>query len=375
MTVITRPVLPGGTTFDELQAELRRELGRPELIVDTVVCSAVEHTITAPCTGSLTYARVAAHDDEPLILRLVVKVLQSALHGLAPQIPAVERERIAAMIPWRLEWEVYTGDTAQRMPAGMRLPRVYAAIEHPDDRISLWLEDADPLHTPWTSSDLARAAEALGRLTVRRRDQQLRTRPDTTFLAHLVTNALRRWAIPQVRGDQLWAHPAFAQPPVAALRGALLDVAACVDDLLASLSAVPLVNTHGDPTPMNLLRPRSAPGEFVLIDWGTAALGPVGWDVVPLVFGPAENGTAPPDDLADRLAVAVPAYVDGLAQEGMELSGDVVMAAVRACALIRYPLTSLPLSEATVGAPRREDLMGYARRKAAFVRAVLDACR
>jgi hypothetical protein len=375
MTVITRPVLPGGTTFDELQAQLRCELGRPDLVLDTVVCSPVEHTITAPSTGSLSYARVAAHDREPLTLRMVVKVLQSAVHGLPPHVPLEDRERIAALIPWRLEWEVYTGDTAGRMPAGMRLPRVYAAIEHPDERISLWLEDVDPLETPWTPSDLARAAEALGRLTVRRAGQQLPTRPDTTFVAHLVTNGLHQWAIPQARGDQLWAHPAFAQPAVAALRSELLDVAARVDDLLASLSVVPVLNTHGDPTPMNLLRPRSAPGDFVLIDWGTAALGPVGWDVVPLVFGPAENGTAPPDDLADRLAVAVPAYVDGLAQEGMKLSGDLVMAAVHACALIRYPLTSLPLSEATVGAPLREDLMGYALRKAAFVRAVLDTCR
>jgi hypothetical protein len=288
--------------------------------------------------------------------------------------PAEDRARIAASIPWRLEWEVYTGDTAERMPPGMRLPRLHAAVEHTDDRISLWLEDVDPLDTPWTPADLTRAAAGLGRLTVRREGQELATRPDTTFIAHLVANAVHRWAIPLVRGEDLWAHPAFAQPSVAALRGDLLDLADRVDGLLATLASVPSLNTHGDPTPMNLLRPRSAPQELVLIDWGTAALGPVGWDVVPLVFGPAENGTAPPDDLADRLELAVPAFVAGLAAEGMHLPEAAVLAAVGTCALLRYPLTSLPLSEVVQGDSVTPELLRYARRKAAFVRAVIDVC-
>jgi hypothetical protein len=376
MTVTTRPVLPGGTTYDELQSALRRELDRPGLVVDAVACSAVDHEITAPATESLSSVAVAALDDSgPLVLRLVVKVLQSAARGLPPQMPPEDRERIAASIPWRLEWEVYAGDTAERMPDGMRLPRLYAAVEHADDRISLWLEDVDPLGAAWTVQDLARAAEGLGRLTVRRIDQQLPNRPPTTFVAHYAANAVQHWAVPLLRGERLWAHPAIGQPSVAALRPDLLRLAERVDDLLASLSAVPCVNTHGDPTPMNLLRPRSAPQEFVLVDWGTAALGPLGWDVVPLVFGPAENGTAPPADLPDRLAVAVPAFARGLAREGMQVPERAVADAVRACALIRYPFTSLPLGETMFGRPPPADLPGYARRKAAFVRAVLDACR
>ena len=375
MTITATEELPGGMTALRLQDELRQALARPELVVDRITCTPIDHRITAPSTCSLTHVAIGAHDGEPLSLRLVAKVLQSALYGLPVQIPAAERERIAARIPWRLEWEVYTGDTAARMPAGMRLPRLYAAVEHPDDRISLWLEDVDPLDEPWPPEILARAATGLGRLTPRLADQHLTTRPDTTFLAHLVADAVRRWAIPLIDGDDLWAHPAFAQPSVADLRGDLLALAERVDGLFASLSSVPCLNTHGDPTPMNLLRPLSAPDEFVLIDWGTAALGPVGWDLVPLVFGPAENGTAAADDLAERLAIAVPAFVAGLADEGMELPEPAVAAAVRTCALLRYPLTSLPLSEVVRGDPLTEELGDYARRKAAFVRAVLDVCR
>lgn len=47
---------------------------------------------------------------------------------------------------------------------------------------------------------------------------------------------------------------------------------------------------------------------------------------------------------------------------------------VRTCALLRYPLTSLPLDEATRGQPVPDELPGHARRKAAFVRGVLDVC-
>jgi hypothetical protein len=303
----------------------------------------------------------------------VVKVLQSAMHGLPPHIPLEARRIIAAAVPWRLEAEVYTGGTAQRMPPGLRLPCLYAALERPDDRIDLWLEDVDPTEEPWSTDDLLRAATGLGRLTVRRADQQMST-AGLTFLDHYVTNALRPWAIPQVRSDQLWEHPAFAQPEVAALRVDLLDLAEHADDMLDSLHAGPWLNTHGDPTPMNLLRPRDDSTTLVLIDWGSASPGPVGWDLVPLAFGPAENGTAPPDDLGARLALAIPGFEAGMAQEGLPQPAGEVARVVRTSALLRYPLTSLPLNEAMSGQPVDDDLLGYARRKAAFVRRVLDVC-
>ena len=367
--------LPGGTTLTELEEVLQQALGRPGLVIRDVASTPIAHRITAPATESLDRVHVTAYDGVPVEVRLVTKVLQSALHGLPPDIPPEDRERIAAGIPWRLEAEVYTGDTARCMPPGLRLPRLYAALERPDDRIALWLEDVDPTEAPWNTADLVHTATALGRLTVRRAGQQLATLPaGLTFLEHLVANALGHWAIPALRSEQLWAHPAFAQPQVAALRDDLLDLAERVDEMLDTLRAAPWLNTHGDPTPMNVLRPRGDPGTFVLIDWGTASRGPVGWDLVPLVFGPAENGTAPPHDLRTLLAAAVPAFEAGLAQDGLPKPVGEVARVVRTCALLRYPFTSLPLREAMVGEPGLDDLIGYARRKAAFVRGVLDVC-
>lgn len=375
MPVTTDEGLPGRMTVTELQDVLRRALGRSELVIDGLVRTPIDHRITAPATGSLDRIRVAAHDSAPVEVLLVVKGLQSAMHGLPPHIPLEDRQRIAATVPWRLEAEVYAADTAQRMPPGFRLPRLFAALERPDDRIDLWLEDVGSTDEPWASADLERAATGLGRLTVRRADQHLPgLSASPPFLEHLIANGVRHWAIPALRGDQLWTHPLFALPEVAALRADLLLLAGRVDELLDSLHADPWLNTHGDPTPMNLLRPHEDPETFVLIDWGTASRGPVGWDLVPLVFGPAENGTAPPDDLRDRLEVAVPAFEAGLAQEGLRRAAGDVARVVRTCALLRYPFTSLPLSETMGATSVRDDLSGYARRKAAFVRGVLDTC-
>ena len=374
MSVTATEQLPGGTTLDELQTALRASLGRPDLVLDETSCSSVVHTITAPATASLTRVRVTAHDAEPLEISLIAKCLQTALRGLPPQIPKEERERLAASIPWRLEAEVYTGNTARRMPPGVRLPRLHAALERPDERIVLWLEDVEPLEIPWSAGELERAAMALGRLTVRRADQVLASLPPKSFLAHLVEVGLKPWALPHIHSDALWAHPAFAQQEVVALRPDLVRLAPEVDSWFDELSEVPWRNTHGDPTPMNMLRPRTDPDSFVLIDWGLASLGPVGWDVVPLVFGPAENGTAAPSDLADRMAVAIPAFEAGLAEEGWRLPEGAVRRVVRHSALLRYPFTSLPLGEFQSGM-LTDDSMAYTRRKAAFIAAVLDACR
>src|SRR4051812_43544247 len=144
MGITATEVLPAGITTEQLQSELRRALDRPDLMLDRVDCRPIAHRITAPATASLSRVRVDAHDSEPVSLRMVVKVLQSAWQGLPPQMPPEERRRIAASIPWRLEGEVYAGDTAARMPAGKRVPRVSAAGGAPPGRTSLWRAGGAP---------------------------------------------------------------------------------------------------------------------------------------------------------------------------------------------------------------------------------------
>jgi hypothetical protein len=363
--------LPGGTTVGELLPALRRWTGRSGLTVDDVTAEPIRHRISAPTTRALTRVTVSARDaDGPVTLSLVTKELQRAIEGLPPEIPPPVRAYIDSQIPWRTEADLYTSRTAASLPPGLRMPALVHAQEGPGERFTLWLEDVGTSDRPWTADDVRRAATALGHAAVRRRGEPRIAVPCDSFLGNYVANRLGRYALPLLAADDTWAHPAMRLPEVAGLRTDLATLADRVHGLVDELGCVPELPAHGDATPANLLRPPAEPGTFVLLDWGTATPAPAGFDVVPLVFGRAEAGTAPADEVPALLEVAVAAYADGLAAEGLEVPADRVHRAAVAAALIRYPCTSLPLDH--LGAPVTDDLLAHAVERAGFVRMVLD---
>ncbi|MGY1634448.1 hypothetical protein ACI784_22340 [Geodermatophilus sp. SYSU D01186] len=363
--------LPGGLAVDTLRDALRRWTGRPGLAVDAVACAPIAHRISAPTTRALTRVLVAASDGgERLELRLVTKELQAARYGLPPQMPDDARAHLDAFIPWRLEADVLTSDLATLVPPGLRLPDVVAVHEQDGDRLTLWLEDADPLDTPWTAADTTRAATALGRLAARRVGTATAPLPGGDFLTGYRDEQLGAWAVPWLLDDATWAHPLFRLPEVAALRSEICALARRVVDVHARLAPLPLLPAHGDATPMNLLRPRSRPGEFVLVDWGMTGPAPAGYDLLPLVFGRAESGVGPPDEVPALLDRAVPAYCQGLGDEGVEVPLADLAAGVLTAALLRYPCTTMPLT--LTMEPVTDAVVERARERAAFVRMVLD---
>ncbi len=363
--------LPGGLPADELTAALRRWTGRPHLVVDAVTTAPVAHRYSAPTTRAITRVAVSARDGgEPVALRLVVKELQRAIEGLPPEIPPELRGYIDSQIPWRTEADVYSGTVRAALPPGLRMPDLVHAAEGPGDRVALWLEDVRAVDRPWTTGDVRRAAHGLGRMAVRRRGEPPVPVPCGSFLANFVANRLGMRALPLLADDATWAHPVMRQPEVAALRPGLDRLAARVPALWDELSAVPELPAHGDPTPANLLRPQAEPGTLVLVDWGTATPAPAGFDVVPLVFGRAEDGSGPAGEVPGLLDAAVEAHAAGMAAEGSPVPGDLIRRAVVTAALLRYPFTSLPLDE--LEGPPTPGLPAHAREKAAFVQMVLD---
>ncbi|SDP24941.1 Phosphotransferase enzyme family protein [Klenkia soli] len=355
--------LPGGCTLDQLTADLRRALDRPGLTVTGARCTPVDHDASAPTTSGLhrVTASTAADGD----VHLVAKGLQAARHGLPPVIPSPARAHLDSVIPWRLEIDVLATPLAQRLPAGLAVPVVVAVHEHEDDRATLWMVDVDPVDAAWTTADTERAAHLLGRLAARRRHDPVPHFPGGDFLTAYCANQLDSWAVPHILDDATWTHPVLA--PQADLRPALTALAGDRAGLLVELTTLPWLPAHGDATPMNLLRPRSAPDTFVAIDWATATPGPVGWDVVPLVFGRAEAGLADAAGLGAELDVALAAHAAGLQADGVEVSPGDLRRSVLTAALLRYPLTSLPLAVVD-GMPEEP---AHAARKAGFVRAVL----
>jgi hypothetical protein len=355
--------LPGGVGRDQLQDDLRNHLHRPDLLLGTVSSCPLPYRITAPTTGSLTRVRV---EHSAGATDLVVKELQAARHGLPPQMPPEVRAHLDRLIPWRLESDVLCGPLAGRMPPGLRLPEVVAVHEQPDDRLTLWLTDADPDDAPWTAADVTRAAVALGRLAARRAAEPPSS--PVNFLTSYRDNQLGAWAVPRLLDPATWAHPLFTLPEVARLRDELTALAHRVRAVHAALDAFPVLPAHGDATPMNMLRPRAAPEDFVLIDWGMTSAAPVGFDLVPLLFGRAEEGSSPAEEVPGLLDLAVPAYAAGLTAEGQSVPVEVVRAAVVGAALLRYPCTGVPLP-ALDGVPVEP---AVAVTKAGFVRMVLD---
>lgn len=364
--------LPGGTTVEELLPALRRWTGDPLLEVTGVSCRVLPHDASAPTTAGLSRVRVEGRGGAggPVVLRLVAKQLQAARYGLPPQMPDETRAHLDAVIPWRLEADVLGSGIAACAPPGLRPPDVVAVEEHPGDRLTLWLEDADPVDAPWTAADTVRAAGALGRLAARRIGLPAPALPGGDFLTGYRDEQLGSWAVPWLSDDATWAHPLFGVPEVAALRDEVCALALRVRDLHARLAPLPVLPSHGDATPMNLLRPASAPDTFVLVDWAMAGPAPAGFDVVPLVFGRAESGVGPPEEVPGLLGPAVAAYTRGLAAEGVQVSLADVETGVLLAALLRYPCTGMPLH--VLFEPVTDELLRYAARRAAFVRMVLD---
>ncbi|MGY1793600.1 hypothetical protein ACI796_06380 [Geodermatophilus sp. SYSU D00525] len=363
--------LPGGTVLAELLPALRRRSGDPALEVEAVTCRPLVHDATAPSTRALTRVTVEGHGSGGrVVLRLVAKELQAARYGLPPQMPDDARAHLDEIIPWRLEADVLAAGVAACAPPGLRPPDVVAVHEQPGDRLTLWLEDADPVDTPWTVDDTLRAAEALGRLAARRRGRPWPPMPGGDFLTVYRDEQLATWAVPWLHDDATWAAPVMRVPGVAALREEVCALASRVDGVHARLAPLPVLPAHGDATPMNLLRPAAAPDTFVLIDWAMAGPAPAGFDLVPLLFGRAECGAGPPDEVPALLGPAVAAHARALAAEGVDVSPAELETGVLLAALLRYPCTGMPLH--LLFEPVTDEVLAHAARRAAFVRMVLD---
>ncbi|MCO7221345.1 hypothetical protein [Klenkia sp. PcliD-1-E] len=355
--------LPGGLPLDTLAADLARWTGDPGLAVAEVLVEPVAHTISAPTTARLD--RVAVTTTAGATHRLVVKSLQAARHGLPPFLPPEVVAHLDTVIPWRLEIDLLGTPLRDRVPDGLRFPDVVAVHHQDDDRATLWMADAQPTAEPWTAVDTERAAHLLGRLAARRRHDPVPAFPGGDFLTAYVANQVQQWAVPRILADESWSHPLLA--PHAGLRPALTALVAELPGLVDAVRACLQLPAHGDPTPMNLLRPADAPGEFVAIDWGTSTRAPVGWDVVPLVLGRAEAGLSDADEPARLLPAALAAHRDGLAAEGVDVTASELEGAVLAAVRLRYPLTSLDPGALGEG----PEAVDRAARRAAFVAAVL----
>lgn len=291
-------------------------------------------------------------------------------HLIPPQFHA----RASEELPWRAEVELYRSPIGGCLPAGIRLPVVYAIEELDGERTAIWMEDVAGSPAPWDLERYRHAARLLGRLAGRLlehripADLPLRRRDLRGYFSGRVTEGV----LPLLDDDATWTHPLVATAVDARLRADLASLVPAMPALLARLDELPRSLAHGDASPQNLL---AAPHgeELVMIDWAFVGVYAVGYDLAQLIAGRAETGELTPSGLRAIHAAIVPSYVRGLADEGATVDAEAVEAGYVGALVLRSVFTALPLEH--LGDVEDARLRRLFLRRAAYARHLVDLAR
>jgi len=165
-----------------------------------------------------------------------------------------------------------------------------------------------------------------------------------------VRGRLEHQVLPALRAPRLWEHPLITDAFDPQLRARITASADALPELAEELSALPLGTAHGDACPRNLLRPRTAPDKFVLIDFAFFCEAPLGFDLSQLLLGEVQLGERPAAELATLAERCLAAYVEGLRDEGCDASIDDVRRA-SALVMLFFVGLSAPPVELLFGMP------------------------
>jgi hypothetical protein len=314
-------------------------------------------------------ARVAGAE---LPFAFFVKVVQS--WGRSPMfrtVPEQVRDEALKTLPWQSEPLVYRTNLAELLPAGLSMPRLHALVDIDDESAGLWLEAVDTVAADWDTERLANAAYLLGRLAASAVIQPLALAGDPdhdrTIRAYF-SGRLTHQVLPMLRSSELWQHPLMANTFDADLRDRLLRAIDDIPALLDELDAMTQTTGHGDACTRNLLVTDGP--DIVLIDYGFWGRTPVGHDLSQLILGEVQMGERAADCLPELEAACLPAYVRGLADEGLNLPVAVVRRSHALLMLLFAGFSAPPFEH--LGVPPTPELEQLARHRAASARFILD---
>jgi hypothetical protein len=338
---------------EDLAALVRTITGDPAAVAGAVRVEPVDYPIGTPSTESLH--RVFGTTLDGADWSCFVKKLQSVRHSpIIEFVPAEYRQSFIDYMPWQLEVAVHRSGVGDLMPPGLRLPRAYRIDEYDDDRATLWMENVIQEWGPWPMDRFERAAYRLGRLSARRQphlvepllDRVVSSTPGTA-LRYYADGRVVKSALPALADPETWRHPllsaAICHLGDHALRDDLLALGERVPAVLDALEALPQCYQHGDASPQNLLVPHDSPDEFVVIDWGFDCPQAVGFDLGQLLIGLAHAGELAPEALPAVHKVILKGFLEGLAEEGLQVAEEDVVYGYLGSLLIRAAFTSLPL--------------------------------
>jgi hypothetical protein len=354
-------------TTSDVRAWAVAATGDPDVEVTPWRVERIAYGSPSPTTGGLW--RVVGPSWS-----LFVKVVQDYRHwDLLHMLPPAIRAEALATRSWRHEADLYESDLASVLPPGMRLPVVHAVRDDGDGRVLVVMEDVDADDTRWDADRYARAARSLGRLDVRLTAATALPRTELhepgAMLRRYVDSRVQPHFVAALLDDEPWRHP-LLRAAAPGLRADLAHLAARLPALLDSLAGHRHVRIHGDATPHNLLVPRQGPDELVVIDWAMGTTAPAGEELGQLLIGGAHDGHLDADDLVALRDVVVPAYVAGLADEGLHLAPDAVRLALDTTVTLRSAFTALPLER--LADPVDDELAALVARRLQLTRHLVD---
>jgi hypothetical protein len=316
-----------------------------------------DYLIGTPSTEELLrlFGTATLSDDSEVEWSCFIKKLQSARHWpMIHVVPEEVREHFVQNLPWQLEVAVHRSNIADILPEGLRLPTAYRIDVHSDDRAVLWMENVVQAPGCWPMERFERAAYLLGRLSARRQVHLVKPLlPRGTVetpgigLRYYTNGRVIMGALRGLADKQTWRHPLLAAAVCNAgdhgLRDELLELGQRLPAVLDALDALPQTYQHGDASPQNLLVPKDNEDEFVVIDWGFDCPQAVGFDLGQLLIGLAHAGELSPDALPVVHRAIVPAFMEGLAADGMIVPEEQVLYGYLGSLLCRATFTALPL--------------------------------
>jgi len=358
-------------TFTTIVARALGEDPAQVSVLDSIAC-VVPYPLEAITTAGRYWvsARAATPAGERTA-RMFVKHVQSwARSPLFRFVPEEVRDFAATSVPWRTEPLVYASDLRDRLPAGLTMPLAHHVAMLDESSAAVWLPALDVVDARWDTDEYARAAHLLGRLAGSSAVVELTALGDTDGGPRTVrTYAEGRLAVqvaPALRSGEPWQLPWVDAAFEPELRHRLLDALERVPAWVDELEAVPGASAHGDACPNNLLRTRGSE-DITLIDFGFWSRQVVGFDLGQLLVGDVQIGRRPAATLPELEGACLPAYVEGLRCEGVDVDAATV---ARAHALHLMLFTGL--SAALTGPPRTDaepaDLAHEARERAAISR-------
>ena len=332
----------------------------------------VDYDLPAITTAGRYWVRgTAASGSEPRPFELFVKHIQAWQRS--PHfafVPEELREQAAASVPWRTEALVYRSDLAERLPEGLQMPQCLGVFDLDRLSASVWLQKVPAMTVAWDTDRFRHAAYLMGRFAASPRVIERGGVGEHPFTVHdYLHGRLAAQVLPMLRDDGIWRHPLVAGAFDGDLHRRLLEAAEEAPTYVEELMALPLLASHGDACPNNLLVVDGYDG-FVVIDFGFFTLEPVGFDLSQLLVGDVQTGRLPASYLATVEEAIVPAYVDGLAAEGFDATASEVRRAHALQLMIFTGLSTLPFEH--LGEPPTPELHAVAAERAAIARFSLD---